>query len=49
MPRLGILPQSLGGQRSLHIQLPLNIEAGARLYILGHLHALNMLKCICTA
>jgi len=30
MPCLGILPRSLGGQKSLHIKLPLNIEAGVR-------------------
>ena len=31
MPCLGVLPQSLRGQKSLHIKLPLNIEAGVRL------------------
>ena len=31
MPCSGILSRRLGGQRSVHIKLPLNIEAGVRL------------------
>ena len=33
MPCSGVLSRSLGGQRSVHIQLPLNIEAGVRLFL----------------
>jgi len=54
MPSLAVLPQSLVGQTSCAYLISLNYKAGVRLLLekqssFSHLHAVNMLKCICKA